>query len=182
MLVFEKLTVCSIQCNKLQCIFIKSVNMCWQKVQVKGNNSCHSQFFDYDCDGLGDGSMKLSAALWWQISVKGKAGGKCFMIRSTWCLEKGALEKCLFWSPLDYLPEMKHSTRRLVGGCGGGDHGQLCNKSGVSNWNEGIFVPPSEISTDTSLDAPKFNQRIEWGVIAFRQWCIPPNMVYTLGS
>lgn len=31
------------------------------------------------------------------------------------------------------------------------------------------YVPPCKISTDTSLDSPKFNQRIEWGVIASRQ-------------
>lgn len=38
--------------------------------------------------GLGDVSVQLSAALWWQTSVKGKAGDECCMIRPTWWLEK----------------------------------------------------------------------------------------------
>lgn len=83
------------------------------------------------------------------------------------CLKSCALEEYLFCST-EYLPEIKLKTVRCV---------VRKSKPGA-----GVFVPPCEISTDNSLDAPKFNQSIEWGAIAFRQWHISPNMVYTLGS
>lgn len=76
--------------------------------------------------------------------------------------KKGTPEESLFPSPSDSPPGGRVTLEPVIG------------------WRN--IRPTSEISTDSSLDAAKFNQGSEWGVIAFRQLHIPPNMVYTLGS
>ena len=126
----------------------ESVNTCLGKKRAKAHPEENKwsllasvcQYTDDDCNGLGDGSMERSAPLWWQTSVKGKAGDKCCKIRPTWCLEEEkkkkapSLEESLFRSPFDYLPENKHSTHTFLVETGGGgvgdgdDHRLLCNE------------------------------------------------------
>lgn len=109
----------------------ESVNTCLGKKRAKAHPEENKwsllasvcQYTDDDCNGLGDGSVERSAPLWWQTSVKGKAGDKCCKIRPTWCLEEEKKKSTFTWGELVSfsfrLPAGKQALNsHIVGGDG----------------------------------------------------------------